>query len=245
MKTRTGFVSNSSSSSFIVVWPHDPVDVQDVHDMLFEQPGIYCHEEYLVPKGEDPDVTTQRAAEIVWQDICDQRQETDLAGFIAEQIGAYEEPCELLVLERCGPEPCCPPELAIDWNQPLDEKQLEAYDAWKKLHYAPWDEKYQALCCELDLHKQAEAQMPPHPSHTDCTEDEYYVKMRLWYRDLAELSEPLYAARKEQILRECEGQVVYAFEYGNDAPGLSYNEGTAMEINGVFDRLKYWKFSKH
>ncbi len=35
MKIRTSFVSNSSSSSFIVLFPHVPKDVDDVHEMMF------------------------------------------------------------------------------------------------------------------------------------------------------------------------------------------------------------------
>ena len=35
MKTRNGFVSNSSSSSFVVLLPHKPKSVEDLKDMMF------------------------------------------------------------------------------------------------------------------------------------------------------------------------------------------------------------------
>ena len=41
MKRRTGFVSNSSSSSFIVAFPHKPVDCKEMEELLFRgNPGL-------------------------------------------------------------------------------------------------------------------------------------------------------------------------------------------------------------
>lgn len=40
VKTRNGFVSNSSSSSFVVCFPHKPADLVDMQRMLFDnEPG--------------------------------------------------------------------------------------------------------------------------------------------------------------------------------------------------------------
>ena len=57
MKIRTGFISNSSSSSFIVVFPKKPQSADEVREMMFGE------KEYW--KGE----STKTIAEIVYREI--------------------------------------------------------------------------------------------------------------------------------------------------------------------------------
>jgi hypothetical protein len=66
MKIRTGFVSNSSSSSFVVAFPYKPKSVEDLKTMMFGKQewhytGIYG--------AKDQDAPTQRIAESVFADI--------------------------------------------------------------------------------------------------------------------------------------------------------------------------------
>jgi len=67
MKRRTGFVSNSSSSAFIIAFAHKPKSVEDLKEMMFGKQewhytGIY---------GDDAkkDISTQELAEAVFRDI--------------------------------------------------------------------------------------------------------------------------------------------------------------------------------
>jgi hypothetical protein len=67
MKIRTGFVSNSSSSAFIIAFSHKPKSVEDLKEMMFGKQewhytGIY---------GDDAkkDISTQELAEAVFNDI--------------------------------------------------------------------------------------------------------------------------------------------------------------------------------
>jgi hypothetical protein len=65
MKIRTGFVSNSSSSSFIVAFPHKPKDVEDLKTMLFgKQEWHYTGSSY---GDRETDVSTQKIAEKVFR----------------------------------------------------------------------------------------------------------------------------------------------------------------------------------
>ena len=72
MKIRTGFVSNSSSSSFIVAFPREPKNVSDVKEMLFKEtdnylnPYPYGNDEYSWP--------TDVVSKTVFDDICAQKK---------------------------------------------------------------------------------------------------------------------------------------------------------------------------
>jgi len=61
MKIRNGFVSNSSSSSFVVIFPTEPKNSEDVKNMLFNK-NEKSYSEYSV----------DQVAKTVWTDICNQ-----------------------------------------------------------------------------------------------------------------------------------------------------------------------------
>ena len=68
MVTRIGFVSNSSSTSFVAAFTHKPKSVQDLKEMMFGKQewhftGIFGGENH------GTDVSTQKIAEIVFADI--------------------------------------------------------------------------------------------------------------------------------------------------------------------------------
>jgi hypothetical protein len=64
MKIRTGFISNSSSSSFIVALPHKPKDVEELKKMLFGKQEWHYTGYYS--EGDSP---TQQIAENVFRKI--------------------------------------------------------------------------------------------------------------------------------------------------------------------------------
>lgn len=70
MKIRNGFVSNSSSSSFIVVFPWAPTCADDVHTILFGANEKVLGDEYYDDKFKLP---SRWAAELIWRDIKKQR----------------------------------------------------------------------------------------------------------------------------------------------------------------------------
>lgn len=62
MKTRNGFVSNSSSSSFIVAFPKKPTSWQELQRMVFQ--GDLTHTLWT-----DDVVNTEDLAQVIWWDI--------------------------------------------------------------------------------------------------------------------------------------------------------------------------------
>lgn len=70
MKIRSGFVSNSSSSSFVVAFPKEPKSVQEVHDILFPNGSEMYKRQYF---DDDPAFPSKKVAETVWIDIQKQK----------------------------------------------------------------------------------------------------------------------------------------------------------------------------
>lgn len=72
MKTRIGFVSNSSSSSFVVALPYKPETIEDLYSMLFgdSDKDVLIGD---VSRGykKSQCVTKERASQIVWDNIKD------------------------------------------------------------------------------------------------------------------------------------------------------------------------------
>jgi hypothetical protein len=68
MKIRNGFVSNSSSSSFLVLFPKEPKSVEDVKDIIFDKDQTTFFGPY------DGSWSVEQVAETIWNSIKDQEK---------------------------------------------------------------------------------------------------------------------------------------------------------------------------
>lgn len=71
MKIRNGFVSNSSSSSFVVAFPKKPMTIKDVKEMLFGKEEYFPT--YYPRDDQDKLILTTKIARTVFNDIKSQR----------------------------------------------------------------------------------------------------------------------------------------------------------------------------
>jgi hypothetical protein len=93
MKIRTGFVSNSSSSSFVVLFPKEPKNATDVKNMLFSKGEASYPNPYYDPEwesGDDESYPVENVAETVWNDICNQ-EKNDMERAKEILSGGYDE----------------------------------------------------------------------------------------------------------------------------------------------------------
>lgn len=83
MKYRAGFVSNSSSSSFVINFPKDPSDIDNLREMMGE-----CFPRYSYG---DKQITTEEVIQAVHNRVgCSQhRKPTDIDKYLVENLTDY------------------------------------------------------------------------------------------------------------------------------------------------------------
>ena len=117
MKIRTGFVSNSSSSSFIVAFAKVPESVDELKVLLFGEGEWFQH------PHEDERLSTAEVAATVWRDIEGKQPMTD------EAVREEMDTGHIYEIGRTGyPEyPCC--------DAPIEECRAQ-WEAWDAEHRA-------------------------------------------------------------------------------------------------------------
>ena len=87
MKSRSGFVSNSSSSSFIVLFPHKPKTREELKEMMFNQ---WSWSEVIKGDLEElPTATVEQVVDKVFQDI--RNGQKDRINTVKDALGGYIE----------------------------------------------------------------------------------------------------------------------------------------------------------
>lgn len=122
MKIRLGFVSNSSSSSFVVVFPRIPTSIQDTKELLFGNLNWYDHP---YPGYSSCDgYPTEQIAETIFNDI--QEQQPNSSILITKAFDA----CDLESMDPVS----APADSKYNWrNSPVGGPELENwYEAREK-----------------------------------------------------------------------------------------------------------------
>lgn len=177
MKTRNGFISNSSTSSFIVLFPHKPKNLDDLKKMMFHK---YSWDEEIKHEYSDRPMTVKQVVTRVYKDIVKNKKveisiKEAMGGHIEEIDGngsiinllrerfseTYSKESNLYVKlrEECGE--CWPDQQEKKWGKhELYDKYLkakreseEAEKKWKEARDAEVTKLYNDFKLRYKYHK--------------------------------------------------------------------------------------------
>lgn len=270
MKVRQGFVSNSSSSSFIVAWPKPPSTPEDIADALFgsvdsQYPHPYAD---LYPNESDKDFTALSVSSYIHQSLNSNQDE--VKQILVEEFKAEID--NLLCGLRSQNSYCmtgagygfeaCSTRAKRKVNQYVD--QLVA-----KYPRTAWMRKFSEIMCMYnELHDDYEkahneeyaisarlkqvysVETTNYDFYQYCMQNGDYVKAReianqkyrLTYenRELNEAFKLIATKLAEIFFTDNTGKTITQCEIGDDS-----TLGSAIEHGPIFDKLPHLTFSHH
>lgn len=220
MKIRQGFVSNSSSSSFIVVWDKQPTSVDEVKKILFGNAELQSYYDYTIP--------TDKLAKIVFNDTTEMDLE-QLKEYISETYQLWESQGK------------------YSWystGYKADPSLLKEYEDW----YIKTHQRVEFL--EKKLEKETTKETRKKKLSRVLNEEVEESEWDRLNNERIELQQQLWSSDKmdklindsvEKFLKDNEGKFISHYEYSD-------NEGEVnctLEHGGTFDNLEHIRISHH
>ena len=218
MKIRKGFVSNSSSSSFIVQWDKKPKSIEEVKKILFGVQETYSYY--------DDNVSTQRLAETIFndtEDITEEKIKEEISGqyYYSWGNGSWYQKGYKADEKLCD-------EYEIEIKAARKEKE-EVQQLINE--YSKDFRKLERVLDESTLTKQEKEYF----NLLDKLDD---VREIIWGNSA--IMKKLVDDSTKKFLNDSKDKYVALYEYGDD-----WTIGSIIERGGAFDNVEHTKTSHH
>jgi len=262
MKIRNGFVSNSSSSSFLIAFPSKPQSEQDLIDWMFDGDGEGMVVGYTTLSKAD-------AAERVFADISEQKRTVlpmEIVGLFSSRYYSASNSYNIENKETYYAVDC--PQLVkefVDLNMEKENiyneriKAMEAagvkFDEWfqNTNGYLPVSKKYDSLIKEtVDEEEKTKLFEEKNDWVTYLKERQIYVykKEKEYQKSFEGQTDSLYSKMGDitmriamndalKFLQDNQGKFIVELNYGDDSGDA------VLEHGGIFENLPHVQVSMH
>lgn len=265
MKKRYGFVSNSSSSSFVVAFPHKPKDVDDLMSMMGYEDGYD-----VTAWGGDESVSSRTVAEIIFNSIMyDQSVKSKCVGVksvkkIADEFhGRYHYNCRdnvvTIVDDKLVPlvgwcvrddEPC----FGVDKVSLEELKNVYIEEnEFDRQYWKTETDMYNMAMADLGITEGMRRQDKDRvvskkiseylENNKKCQEirDENYTNRREFYDRMDKLVDKIAMADAKEWMRLNKGCYICIFEFSDNDGSTS----AIIEHGNTFNKTNYIKINHH
>ncbi|NPV13091.1 MAG: hypothetical protein HPY57_15095 [Ignavibacteria bacterium] len=228
MKIRNGFVSNSSSSSFIVVWDKKPTSVEEVHQILFNGEKLHTYW--------DDSYDAKELAQIIFNDT--KQLSKDEIIKIQRELYQYNSWSDKNYWYSKGYKPN--KELCRKYEEEMkiasdQEKYWE--DVLKKFS----DKEKQTFLRKNKLERvlNEKTENERERLYFEAVEKLREVRKALWESN--ETMDKLVEESAEKFINDFGDKFISYYHYSDNNGDIQ----AYLEHSGVFDKLKHWQISHH